>query len=163
MMIAIPAPQRERMSAAGIWLLAALISAVVGGSVAYYSSTQSNTKMVFQQQLLSDVAQLQATGAALDGAVRQLSDALVAQEGVELARKDLRAAIASHSSLVFSLRDDMPAADYDRYMQKLVELRGHADGAKTPYQGVAVWQSTVDAISQREALATKLSAKAKAA
>lgn len=155
-MIAIPAPQRENVGKATAFFVGAVVSALVSTPIAYQYAKRANTTLVFQQQRLTDVQQFEATGAALDNAVRQFSDALVDDRGVEPARQALRTAIATHSSNIFAIRNTLGAADYDRYMAELVRLRARADTAVTFEEGVQVWQSTVNLIGYRRRLTDRI-------
>lgn len=156
--MAIPPAHKERFGKAGTFVLGAFVSALVAGPVAYHYATRANTVMVVQQNTLAAVQQFESTGASLDNAVRQFSDSLVARRGVDEARQGLRAAVAGHSSQVFTMRDTLGEADYRRYMAVLVQLRDRADNADDAREGVQVWQSAVDLIGYRRRLADRIKA-----
>lgn len=161
--MAISPANKERAGKAGIFVLGALATALIGGPVGYHYATRANTALVIQQQKLTEVQHFETTGAALDNAVRQFSDAMADRNSTRLeeARQSLRGAIAGHSSQVFAMRGTMGEADYRPYMATLGVLRQRTDAAN-PQQGVQMWQAAVDLIGHRRRIADRIKAEVEA-
>ena len=120
--------------------------------------------MVVQQQQVADLSQFGITGAALDRAVSQFSAALVAGEGIEAARTNLKTATLDHSSFVFNnMRESMGVVDSTAYMAHLRALHDAADSASSYEDGVRIWQQTIDLISYRKRLTDRIREGIKAA
>ena len=143
----------------GSFVLGAICSAVVGIPAGIIVAERANTKLVVQQEKLSELQTFENTGAQLDSGVTSLSDAIVDGRGADDARRNLRAAISAHSSAAFALRGGL-GGDYQPYMTKLVELRGFADEATDAPSGVKVWQSTADLVAMRKRSSDRIRAEA---
>ena len=145
--MAIPANYRTLIVGAATFVLGVAVTAGAN----YVSNKETNTAMVIQQQQVADLSQFGATGAALDRAMSQFSDALADGKGVEAARTNLKAAVVDHSSFVFNnMRDVMGPTDSAVYMADLRALGEAAQAARTYEDGVQVFQQTINLITYRK-------------
>lgn len=158
--VAIPQSTKGHAFGAGAFLLGVVCTALVGVPTGLYVAKQANTALLKQQTTLTQLQAFEATGGQLDNAVRRVSDGLGKPEGPSTSDLDnLRDAIGAHSSATFALREKV-GGDYPAYMAKLRELRVNADKAQTPKDGVAMWQSAVDAIGLRRRVSDRITAEA---
>lgn len=155
--VAIPETAKGHAFGAGSFLLGVLCTALIGVPTGLYVSKRANTELLAQQTTMSQLQAFEATGGQLDNAVRRVSDRLAQGQKVSADVDSLRDAIGTHSSATFTLREAI-AGDYQTYMAKLRELRRNADAAKTPRDGVRMWQSAIDLIGLRKRVADRIDA-----
>jgi hypothetical protein len=130
-------------------MLGTIVAAIIGVPTGLFVANRANTAMVVQQQTLGQIQTFETTGGQVDNAVRSVSDALATSKRPDKGLEALRDALGAHASAAFVLRDEL-GDDYVAYMAKTRDLRGYANNAKTPRDGVVMWQAAIDLITLRK-------------
>lgn len=134
------------------WLIPMLLTSGLTAYLSYFYNQRANTQLVFQQQRLSDLQHFRDSGAAVDQGLSSMSDALVDGTGLEVARHEMRAAIARHIADAVAVRHLLGERAADSYIHKLALLRQVVDAVTTIQTGRDLWQESLNLISNRRHL-----------
>lgn len=136
----------------GLWLIATIVVAVVGGFVGSYFTKQDNLEIAYKTQKLADIQTFQGSAKALDDSFRAFNDALVDGKEVDEKRNAVRQAIAQHSSDAYGMERVFGRNETQRYIDGLAKFRREVDGVTGPTNAMSMAQTGIDLIRERQAI-----------
>ena len=141
------------------WLIPMLLSAGAAAWLSYVYNQKANIALVAQQQRVNDLQQFRVSGASLDQALGDMSDALADGKGLDPARRAMRASINRNISDGLAARH-LLGAGTDHYISGLADLRVVVDDTDEVQSGTALWQSSINLMKERRDLIAAAEAKA---
>jgi hypothetical protein len=149
---------RVRIDAAAIfktsiaWLIPMALTAGFTAYLSYFYNQKANMALVVQQQRLSDLQEFRQSGAGLDQALSFMSDALVDSDRVDEGRRKMQDAITRQISDTTAIEHILGKQSADQYIHGLANLRETVDSLNSTESGQALWQQSINLMSERRKL-----------
>ncbi len=135
------------------WARKAVSSAVglvlLTAAVTYLITVRANSINAEQQQHLAALQQFISTGADVDANVTDLVDAAGDRSDVEIAKRNVRHAIAAHAAAAKSVEEVVGRANITAYIDGLGKLRTLVDDSNDPVAALQTSQARFDVMHNR--------------
>lgn len=152
-----PAPAEPKADRSKtLWsALGAVALVLISVALTYVITSRLNNQTAVQQQQAVSLQEYNRTGAAIDVAVTNLSDAIVSGSGVGEARQNARKAIAEHVGASLALAEVVGRENMNAYMEGVSRLRELVDDSRNPRSAMLASQARLDLMQNRETIAAE--------